>query len=168
MGSDDSCDLIFGDSSLVVRHAVLRVTSSEKGPQVTVEPLDGPVTLNGEALQQEQPVLPRRPFSLARCSLPGRKPRPPETPPGRKWKTSSHARTGPPKPRVRTTPGPRQQRRQPPLPMPTMLAPPTKQRRSPWKKPRLRKEPPSRRAAPAAFCGRRASPLPWCCWACCP
>ena len=64
MGSDDSCDLIFGDSSLVVRHAVLRVTSSEKGPQVTVEPLDGPVTLNGEALQQEQPVLPRRPFSL--------------------------------------------------------------------------------------------------------
>lgn len=64
MGSDDSCDLIFGDSSLVARHAVLRVSSSEKGPQVTVEPLDGPVTLNGEALQQEQPVLPRRPFSL--------------------------------------------------------------------------------------------------------
>lgn len=64
LGTDDSCDLIFGDSTLVARHAVLRVSCTEKGVQVTVEPLDGPVTFAGEALQQEQAVPPRRPFRL--------------------------------------------------------------------------------------------------------
>lgn len=64
LGTDDSCDLIFGDSSLVARHAVVRVASSDRGPQVSIEPLDGPVFIDGNVIQQELSLPPRRPFRL--------------------------------------------------------------------------------------------------------
>lgn len=64
IGTDDSCDLIFEDSSLVARHAVLRVSCTEQYVQVTAAPLDGPVTLDEDILQQEQMIAPRHPFQI--------------------------------------------------------------------------------------------------------
>ncbi|WP_418765012.1 type III secretion system inner membrane ring subunit SctD [Mailhella sp.] len=69
IGSDDSCDLILEDSSLSARHAALRVALSERGPQMTVEPLDGVVTFNGEALTQEVALPPRRPFQIGLVTM---------------------------------------------------------------------------------------------------
>lgn len=62
IGTDDSCDLIFEDSSLVARHAVLRVSEDGNGPHLSLEPLDGPVSIADTPLQQEQAVPPRHPF----------------------------------------------------------------------------------------------------------
>ena len=64
IGTDDSCDLIFEDSSLVARHAALRVAENDEKPEVSLEPLDGPVSFAGSPLQQEQAIPPRRPFRV--------------------------------------------------------------------------------------------------------
>lgn len=69
LGTDDSCDLIFEDSSLVARHAVLRVSEAPNGTQLSLEPLDGPVSFAGSPLQQEQSVPPRRPFQIGLVTL---------------------------------------------------------------------------------------------------
>ncbi len=69
IGTDDSCDLIFEDSSLVARHAVLRVAGNEDRQEVSLEPLDGPVSFAGSSLQQEQALPPRRPFQIGLVML---------------------------------------------------------------------------------------------------
>ncbi|WP_295639538.1 type III secretion system inner membrane ring subunit SctD [uncultured Mailhella sp.] len=69
LGTDDSCDLIFEDSSLVARHAVLRVSEDEGRPLLSLEPLDGPVSVAGTKLQQEQAVPPRHPFQAGLVTL---------------------------------------------------------------------------------------------------
>lgn len=69
LGTDDSCDLIFEDSSLVARHAVLRVSEDQNGSQLSLEPLDGPASFAGSPLQQEQSVPPRHPFQIGLVTL---------------------------------------------------------------------------------------------------
>lgn len=64
IGTDDSCDLILTDTSLVARHAALVVSFGDHGPQVTAEALDGTVTLSGRELEDNQTIPPRQPFEL--------------------------------------------------------------------------------------------------------
>ena len=69
IGGDDSCDLILEDSSLASRHAALHISFAERGGQVTAEPLDGSIVLDGEPLQQEQALPPRHPFQLGLVTM---------------------------------------------------------------------------------------------------
>ena len=64
IGTDDSCDLILTDSSLAVRHAALRVAFPNDKAQVSVEPLDGKVSLSGETVREEEQMPARYPFQL--------------------------------------------------------------------------------------------------------
>ena len=64
IGTDDSCDLILADSALVARHAALHVSFPDNLSQVSVEPLDGKVSLSGESVQEEERLPARYPFQL--------------------------------------------------------------------------------------------------------
>ncbi len=64
LGTDDSCDIILNDSSLVARHAALRVSLDGPSAQVTAEPLDGTLLLSGDDIRTEQTIPPRQPFRL--------------------------------------------------------------------------------------------------------
>lgn len=47
-GTDDSCDLIFSDSSLAGRHAALTIQQGETGTLCSIQPLDGTLSLDGQ------------------------------------------------------------------------------------------------------------------------
>ncbi|MDD2966860.1 MAG: type III secretion system inner membrane ring subunit SctD [Desulfovibrionaceae bacterium] len=47
-GTDDSCDLIFSDSSLAGRHAALIIQQEEAGTLCSIQPLDGTLSLDGQ------------------------------------------------------------------------------------------------------------------------
>ena len=64
IGTGDSCDIILTDSSLVSRHAALHVSFPETGAQVSIEPLDGGISLSGNAVQEEERLPARYPFQL--------------------------------------------------------------------------------------------------------
>ena len=64
IGTDDSCDIILTDTSLVARHAALRVAFPDSLAQVSVEPLDGRISLSGTVLREEERLPVRYPFQL--------------------------------------------------------------------------------------------------------
>ena len=55
IGTDGSCDIVLGDSSMAARHAALTVTPAQPGqnPTVHVAPLDGEVLMDDDPLPAE-------------------------------------------------------------------------------------------------------------------
>ena len=69
LGTDDSCDIILCDSTLAARHAAFHVTLAESGAELSVEGLDGPVMLDGHAVEESEALPPRRPIQLGMLLL---------------------------------------------------------------------------------------------------
>ena len=64
IGTDDSCDIILSDPSLLGRHAVLRTAVSSNPPSLQAEALDGAVILDGKDMAGICDIPPAHPFQL--------------------------------------------------------------------------------------------------------
>ena len=69
VGTDDSCDIILSDSTLVSRHATFRIQKENERTIFLAEPLDGTLTLDGQDIVQECSIPSHQPFFLSQVCM---------------------------------------------------------------------------------------------------
>ena len=69
VGTDDSCDIILSDSTLVSRHATFRIQKENERTVFLAEPLDGTLTMEDQDILQESSLPSRQPFFLSQVCM---------------------------------------------------------------------------------------------------